>query len=150
MQNDELVSLGYIGLERASRSYDKTKGSFSSYARLWMRSFIKEEIKYHKKHTVVSVSFEDADLDLIYDSNAESPEDSYCFSSLLKIIEQFRDQLEGDKTKVFLIMLGQYSPTQSKYSRQYVMSELNLSYNQVNWNIEWLKREFKRMLQENG
>lgn len=56
-KDEDIIQSGMLGLVKAAKHYDKTKGKFSTYAAVVIRSEIANELKY-RKNDKLNVSLE--------------------------------------------------------------------------------------------
>lgn len=148
LEYDELISLCFIGMERASKTYDSTKGSFASYAHLWMRSYVKEEFKQLNKHSSIHQLRGEYNIDefeaktSVKDDHQELVEMDEC----INLVDEFKESLSGDSKAVFLMMIGQYPGGEDYYCTQFAISKLGITQSRLSEIRFKLKKDFKERL----
>jgi len=146
---DELQALAYLGLIKASTTWDPYKGAFSTHVGRCVKSEITHAVaKIYRRHEYESVSLdapwndEDCCLGDILPSDGVSVEDTIDRQDLLDRIYEYLPQLPSDERTAILLFfgLGGFEETHPTVIAEHLNIHKRTIYTIVNRNCAKLRK----------
>ena len=112
VENDDLISEGFLGLLSAIRSYDPQKGSFAAFASACISNKMKSAVAKSSANSLLVTPLDDSYLDELSDGNPATEDLVILKEQNNEMLKQVDELLSDREREVFYLYISAYSYSQ--------------------------------------
>lgn len=112
VENDDLISEGFLGLLSAIRSYDHQKGSFAAFASTCISNKMKSAVAKGSANSLLVTPLDDSFLEELSDGNPATEDLVILKEQNNEMLKQVDELLSEREREVFYLYISAYSYSQ--------------------------------------